>query len=135
MTVKTIWRWLFVCGQRTSAQNLHSYTGIGCLYLICEHLLKSASSAGKAVCIQTSNIRSKFASSAGKAVCIHQRTSAHLQERLFESGYLFVPQWISSERKNITFHVHPKSEDEIQDQWRTCRQKRNIYKPGPDTSG
>lgn len=92
-------------------------------------------SSGKAVCcIQSAIICSKFASSAGKSACIHRRTSAPLRERLFEAySYLFVFQRISTEGKYIPFHIHPKGQDEIKDQRRTCGEKGNINKPGPDT--
>ena len=39
---------------------------------------------------------------------------------------------VSTRRENITFDIHPKGEDEINDERRAHRNKRNVNKPGPD---
>jgi hypothetical protein len=42
-------------------------------------------------------------------------------------------QRVSSGRKNISFDIHPKSQDKIDNQRGTHREKRDVDEPGPDT--
>lgn len=46
-----------------------------------------------------------------------------------------VTDGVTLERFNIALHVHPKGQDEIDDQGRTHGEKRYIHKPVPDAAG
>jgi hypothetical protein len=45
---------------------------------------------------------------------------------------LQVPEGIAAGGKDITLDIHPKGEDEINDERRTHGQERDVNEPGPD---
>jgi hypothetical protein len=40
---------------------------------------------------------------------------------------------VSAGGKDITLDIHPKGKDEIDDEWRTHGEERNVNEPGADT--
>jgi hypothetical protein len=63
-------------------------------------------------------------------VTIHDKRVPHFTIPFFFPS--LVPQRISSDRKNITFHIHPEREDKINDERGAHCKERNVNEPCSD---
>jgi hypothetical protein len=66
---------------------------------------------------------------------VNRRSIKDKRFTIFETTWALRCEWIALCRRDISFNIHPESQDKINDQGGTHSEKRNIDKPGANPGG